>query len=461
VTRRLLLGYLGLTLLVLLSFEIPLGVQNARTERRDLEAKVEHDASALASVAAGTTSSGSIGSGSAAARSRALAAVAALAERYRRDTGGRVLIVDKNGVALVDTDPSGPGRRTYASRPEIATALRGDVASGVRHSTTLGTNLLYVATPIASGGVVTGAVRITYPTSAVDARITRYWLLLLAVAAVVLGLAALVGARIGSFVIRPLRGVEAAATAVGDGDLSARAPEDEGPPEVRSLAAVFNDTVAKLELLLRSQSDFVADASHQLRTPLTALHLRLENLERDVAAAGREDLEGALAEVERLSGLVESLLALARADAGAEPPARVDVASLVRDRLDAWSALSDERGLRLVAQIDGSASVRASESRLRQVLDNLIENAFEASPPGGSVTVSAAGSELRVRDQGPGLSPEELQRAFDRFWRARPGEGSGLGLAIVKRLVEADGGTVELRSPPAGGLEAVVRLRSG
>ena len=93
------------------------------------------------------------------------------------------------------------------------------------------------------------------------------------------------------------------------------------------------------------------------------------------------------------------------------------------------------------------------------MLDNLVENALEASPPGGTVTVTAAGSELRVRDEGPGLSAEQRERAFDRFWRARAGEGSGLGLAIVRRLVEADGGDVELEPAPGGGLEAVVRLR--
>ena len=178
--------------------------------------------------------------------------------------------------------------------------MRGQVAQGVRYSSTLHEHLLYVAVPIAAGGVVDGAVRITYPTSAVDARITRYWLILLAIAAVVLALAAVAGTRLATFVIRPLRNLERAAGAVGDGDLAMRAPEHEGPPEVRSLAAVFNETVGRLEQLLRSQNEFVADASHQLRTPLTALRLRLENLERDLTEPGRRDLEGALEEVERL-----------------------------------------------------------------------------------------------------------------------------------------------------------------
>jgi signal transduction histidine kinase len=320
-----------------------------------------------------------------------------------------------------------------------------------------------VAVPVAAGGRVEGAVRITYPTSTVDARIRRYWLVLAAIAAVVLAVAALAGIRLAAFVVRPLSRLEDAAAAVGGGDLGARAPEDLGPPEVRSLAKVFNETTAKLDQLIRSQEEFVADASHQLRTPLTALRLRLENLERDVAAAGRKELEGALAELERLGLLVDGLLALSRAAAGAAPTEQLELEELVRERVEAWSALAQERGLTLVAETDGAVSARAAPERVRQVLDNLVENAVEVSPAGGTVTVTARAAppwaELRVRDQGPGLDTEGVRRAFDRFWRGRAGEGSGLGLAIVRRLVEADAGQVELAPAPGGGLDAIVRLR--
>jgi signal transduction histidine kinase len=454
VSRRVLLGYLGLVVVVLAALEVPLGIQNSRTERRDLEAKVERDATALASLATDALRSPS--------RNR-LRPLAAVAYGYGRDTGGRVVVVDRRGVAAVDTRPLGAGAQSFASRPEIAAALRGRIAVGTRPSTALHTNLLYVAVPVATGGRVEGAVRITYPTSTVDTRIRRYWLVLGAIAAVVLAVAVLVGIRLAAFVVRPLSRLEDAAVAVGGGDLEARAPEDVGPPEVRSLARVFNETTAKLERLLRSQEEFVADASHQLRTPLTALRLRLENLERDVASAGRPELDGAVAEVERLGLLVDGLLALSRAAAGAAPAEDLDLEKLVRERVGAWSALAQERGLHLVAETDGVLSAHASPERLRQVLDNLVENAFEVSDAGSTVTVSARPAspwaEVRVRDQGPGLDAEGRRRAFDRFWRGRGGEGSGLGLAIVRRLVEADGGEVELAPAAGGGLEAVVRLR--
>jgi signal transduction histidine kinase len=454
VTRRILLGYLGLVVVVLAALEVPLGVQNARTERRDLEAKIERDATTLASLAEGSLHRPT--------RQR-VDSIAAIAYRYRRDTGGRVVIVNRRGVEVIDTSPTGTAARSFASRPEIAAALRGRVASGTRRSATLHTSLLYVAVPVAEGGRVDGAVRITYPTSTIDERIRHYWLILAAVAGVVLGVAAVVGVRLAVFLVRPLRRLEQAAATVGEGDLSARAPEDDGPDEVRSLSAVFNETVGKLSRLIHSQDEFIADASHQLRTPLTALRLRLENLERDVEPAGRAELDGALREVERLAGLVDGLLGLARLDASASPVGRVDVGQLIRDRADAWSAFAAERDVGIVVEVDRDASARAAEERLRQVVDNLLENALEVSSAGSVVTLLASRAdgwvELRVRDRGPGLDEEGRRRAFDRFWRGRSGEGSGLGLAIVRRLVEADGGEVELVPAEEGGLEAVVRLR--
>ena len=454
-TRRLLLSYLGVTLFVLLALEVPLGVQNQRTERRDIEVKVERDASVLSSYAEDAVQS---------SNHAQLVNVARLAYSYASSAGTRVVIVDTRGYALVDTSARVPGTESFVSRPEVAAALKDKVASGTRWSATLHTYLLYVAVPVGSGGVVSGAVRITYPMTSVDARILHYWLLLAAIASIVLAAAALVGVRLARFVTGPLRGLEQAASAVGEGKLDARAPEREGPPEVRSLAAVFNETVAKLEQLLRSQQEFVADASHELRTPLTALRLRLETLERDVDGPGRSNLDAALREVDRLAQMVEGLLALARADAGTTPAEQVDVAAVVRDRVDTWRPLADERGLSLVAAAGGPAPALVGSQLLAQVLDNLVSNALDHAPGGTAVTVSAETAppwvELHVRDEGPGMTAEERARAFDRFWRAGAGPGgSGLGLAIVRRLVEADEGEVELAAAPGGGTDAVVRLR--
>jgi signal transduction histidine kinase len=446
VTRRLLFSYLGLALLVLAVLEIPLGIVNSRNESSDLRTKVERDASFLAAFSEDTLENN--------ANPRALG-VAAF--DYSKRTGGRVVIVNRRGQSIIDTNSPTPGRpRTFATRPEIISALHGNVATGTRYSQTLHEKLLYVAVPASSGAKVTGAVRVTYPTSSVDSRVLRYRLMLLAIGGIVLVAATLVGLRFARWVSAPLARLETVTAEAGAGDLTTRA-EEEGPPEVRSLAAAFNHMISELEQLVRSQEEFVADASHQLRTPLTALRLRLENLGGEATDSVRIDLEPALDEVERLSRLVAGLLALARAEVSS--PERVNLAKLVEERIDAWSALAQEHEVKIEAKVSGTAL--AGPDRLGQALENLLSNALAVSPPGATVEVRGSGGELHVIDQGPGMSAEQRERAFDRFWRGgKSGTGSGLGLAIVKRLIEIDGGKVELRAAPGGGLDAVIRLHA-
>jgi len=453
VSRRLLISYLALAIVVLALLEIPLGISYARNERHDLSTNVERDAVALASLAEDALEQ----------RASAPPAVARLARRYQRDTGGRVVVVDAQGRALVDSESQGVGA-DFSSRPEIAAALDGTVATGTRHSNTLGTDLLYVAVPAASGGIVHGAVRITYPTSEVDERVRRYWLVLAAIAAVVLAVAVALAGGFARWIVRPLSRVEEAAGEVAAGNLNVRVPAT-GPPELRRLAGSFNEMVVQLGSLLHSQEQFVADASHQLRTPLTALRLRLENLARDGDGRREGEFEGALEELERLSALVDGLLTLARADRAASTPAELDVASGLGERVDAWSALAEEQQVRLVARVEGRLHALATPGRLEQVLDNLLANALEVAPTGSDIELTAARSgpwvEIRIRDRGPGMSSEEIAHAFDRFWRGGADEaGFGLGLAIVQRLVHADGGEIELRPREGGGLEAILRLRA-
>ena len=455
-SRRFLATYVALAIVVLVSLEIPLGIQYGRSERRDLQGRIERDALTMATFAEDTLERG---------LRTPPPGLVRVATRYQQDPGGRVVIVDGKGVALLDTTPPLPGRRSFASRPEIASALRGNIAAGTRYSRTLRTGLVYVAVPVSSGGVVRGAVRITYPTSALDSRVRRYWLLLLAIGGVVLAVATVVGLRFARTLTEALSELEKTAAAVGEGDLEARAAVDSGPPEVRALATEFNDTVTRLETLLRSQDEFVADASHQLRTPLAALRLRLENLERDVGEEGRADLDAALAEVGRLSRLVDGLLALARADAARPRPVPVHLRGAVAARADAWSPQLAERGVRVEVRVPETLSALATPGSLEQVLDNLLSNALAVSKPGDTITVEGGRADgdviLDVRDQGPGMTAEQRARAFDRFWRAgSPGDGTGLGLAIVHRLLRADGGSVELLDAEGGGLDVRMTLHA-
>ncbi|MBT2512994.1 cell wall metabolism sensor histidine kinase WalK [Arthrobacter sp. ISL-30] len=211
---------------------------------------------------------------------------------------------------------------------------------------------------------------------------------------------------------------------------------------------------------MEAQRSFTADASHQLRTPLTALRLNLDNLRdrlesRDEKAA----VDKALAEAARLTRLVNSLLALARAQSARRRPEAMDVGTVVARRLEAWSAACEEADVELVSSPPVVAGAEhqpvlawKTPGHLEQVLDNLLANALQSSPPGTTVTVMLRASDgqviLDVADQGPGLTNEELERVFDRFWSNTPG-GSGLGLPIVRQLVEHDTGNVQLLTRPA------------
>jgi signal transduction histidine kinase len=452
-TRRLLLSYLSITAFVLLIIELPLGITFARAEYDRLVAAVERDATVLATVVEDTLEAGGTGG------------LDPVAAGYQDRTGGRVVVVDRAGVTVADSDPPAPGRRDLSTRPEIATALRGEHATGSRSSATLGGAFLYVAVPVASQGRVYGAVRITYPTATVDARVRRVWVALTGVAAVVLSVVALVGFALARSTTRPMRALGQATTAAAHGDLDARAPADRGPPEVRRLADAFNDMAARLGRLLDSQRAFVADASHQLRTPLTALRLRLENLEATMPPAATDDLRAAAAETGRLARLVDGLLTLARAEAAPGRREVIDLAAVVADRQVAWTPLAAEQDVALTVKPGPAVPVWAVPGAVEQVLDNLLANALRVAPVGSRVELAirqvGGWVELHVIDQGPGMSAEQRERAFDRFWRGSvtDSEGTGLGLAIVRQLLEASGGTAELRSNPDGGLDAVARLR--
>ena len=456
-TRRLVAGYLILTVVVLVVLMVPLGIAHHQNLEQDLLLRMERDAGVVASLV-----QDDLRTPTPASERKA----AVIAEGYSRETGARVALTGPTGQVIYDTDPPVLGQRSLATRPEIRTALGGTVATGSRYSQTLGTDLLFVAVPVAASGQVYGAVRVSYPGSEVAERARDYWLLLLGVAAITLLAVALIGWLIARWVARPLAVLEQKADDVGNGDLTARAPENDGPPEVRALAHRFNVMVGQVEVLVGAQEAFVADASHQLRTPLTAMRLRIENLGADAGPAGEEDAEAAIAEVDRLSRMVDSLLALARAERAEARPVVVDVSGLVADRANAWTDLAAESGVAVRAEVAPGLQARAVDGVLEQVVDNLVDNAVAASADGGQVVVSAEAHGQHVRiaitDAGRGMTPEELRHAFDRFWRSTrsaPGAGSGLGLAIVKRLVEGSGGTVTLEDAPTGsGLRAVVEL---
>ncbi|HSK96302.1 MAG TPA: HAMP domain-containing sensor histidine kinase [Euzebyales bacterium] len=231
-------------------------------------------------------------------------------------------------------------------------------------------------------------------------------------------------------VSRPLRRLQHTASTLADGQLSARADVDAGPPEVRAVASTFNTMAARLEQLLASQQAFVADASHQLRTPLTALRLRLENLEPAVTDDAAADLAAAIDKTTRLGRLVEGLLTLARTDGARAETVAIDAAEALRTRYDVWRRpVTDDRDLTLRLDLTAVPPVAAATGVIDQALDNLIANAIDAAPAGSTITLAARRAddmvELHVADQGPGMTDTQRRRAFDRFWRAGATDHNG------------------------------------
>jgi signal transduction histidine kinase len=465
-TRRLLLSYLTITALVLMILEIPLALSYDHIARDRLSTEIERDARDVAADVQGALAADS-GAGRAPPPD-----LDAVADRYQNTVGGRVVVVDADGRSLADTD--GPTARDFSTRPEIADVLGGDsVAAGRRHSNTLDADLLYVAVPVESAGNLVGAVRITFPTTELDAQVRRYWLSLGALGAFVLLTVAGVGYLLARSVTEPVRELERVADRLAGGDLSARARPG-GPPEVRALADSVNEMATRLDSLVDAQRAFVANASHELRTPLTALRLQLENL-RDANGHHRDghngrssdpqEIEAAAAEVARLARLVDGLLGLARVEGPRPERITVDVAAEACDRVDTWSALAEEQGVQLVLALDGFAEADVVPGAVTQVLDNLLANAIDVAPPGTEIRVDVRGDgrhvELHVVDNGPGLSEAEREHAFDRFWRGNGASsgGSGLGLAIVEQLASASGGDARLLpAKDTGGVDACVRF---
>ncbi|MFJ9869553.1 sensor histidine kinase [Streptomyces sp. NPDC101165] len=443
-TRRLLLSYLGLAILVLAGLELPLGWIYARGEISRASQSIERDASMLAEVTEENIEKGN------------LDALPDVVGDYATRTGGRVVVTDRRGFVLADSDPSGRTGISIAAQPDIARALRN------RPTVATGDDVLSATMPGSSGTTIRGTLRLTYPMAEVNARVHRIWGALALAGVCVLAAVALAAFTLARWITRPLRTLEAATAQLADGRLTTPPDATTGPPELRSLAASFTHTATRLQHLLEAQQAFASEASHQLKTPLTALRLRLENFEPYLDPRAHGSLEEAVGEVERLGRMVQGLLALARLENSATTPEPVDLDTVIADRVAMWESLAAEQYVVLAVTGRPAGRVWAIPGALDQIIDNLVANALRVSPPGTTITLHRApGAELHVIDQGPGMTEAERARAFDRFWRASDSrnDGTGLGLPIVRHLVHASGGDIGLHPAPGTGLDAAVRLR--
>jgi signal transduction histidine kinase len=434
---------------------IALGVPLALSLRDRVDSEVRSQARSQADVVAATASE--LLDPVRAAGLRRLVRISADSVR------GRVIVVDGRGRLVADSAGARPGR-SYADRPEVRKALRGHGEQITRNSETLSTEILATAVPVLEHGSPHGAVRVTQSIDAVNRAVRTSILDVAALAAVVLALGVIAGGLIAQQIARPIRRLDQAARQVAGGDLDTSVAV-EGSTEQRSLARTFNEMTQRVKRLLRVQQDFVADASHQLRTPLTGLRLRLEVLGdrfRGEETVGAE-VDAAMREIDRLSQIVDELLILSRAGERELPGERLDLVTATRKAAERWRGTAAEQRISLETSApDGPADGWCAGPDLERSIDSLVENALLYAPSGSEVTILAAPGRVEVLDRGPGLAPGEEEAVFERFSRGQAGQqgpsGTGLGLPIARELTRQWGGDVTLSNRHDGGLRAVIEV---
>jgi two-component system, OmpR family, sensor kinase len=378
--------------------------------------------------------------------------------RAAEQVRGRVIVVGPGGRLVADSAGDERIGIDYGTRPEIAEALKGRSSRLERYSDTLGETILATAVPVRRPGTTTpvGAVRVTQRVGAVTRATRRATLGLVAIGLLVLVLGLAAGAVIAGQVAGPVRRLDQAARRVAEGDLSARA-KVEGSAEQQRLARTFNHMTSRLERLVAGQREFVADASHQLRTPLSGLRLRLEEARAATTDPdAHEEIDAGLRELDRLSAMVSELLVLSEAGEVDAPPEPLDLCDAARRAEARWDGAAGGR----VRSSGTPADALVPRADLDRALDALIENAIHYG--NGEVEVRARPGAIDVLDRGPGLSDEDLAAVFERFHRGAAGRagpnGTGLGLPIARELARRWGGEVTLANRDDGGARATVTI---
>ncbi|GAA3728458.1 signal transduction histidine kinase [Spinactinospora alkalitolerans] len=458
--RRLLIILLPLAFVLVAALGVPLGTVVAQQRTQEVYVDRLNDVGRFASLGDSALDTG---------RAEALRMEL---ERYEDLYGIPVALLDPSSDVVLS---SGPGHEIddALARPAMREVL-SDALAGFRPEPPTAVwpwedDPLVLAEPVGRDSEVVGVVVLVSPTDGLRSAILANWGWLTLLGLVPLTGLVAVSWPVSRWVLRPVRRLDAATAKIADGDLSVRADEVGGPPELRSLAASFNAMVDVVERSLHRQRAFVSDASHQLRNPLASLRLAVENLAPFLdGPAAREAHEDAVEEAKAMNRMLNALLAATRLESfsSAEP---VDLDSVLGTRLDRWRVLADERGIDVRTHVPEGLRLLEPPGGLGSVLDELMSNAMRLS--GGERVVLRARPgdmvELVVGDDGVGLDGEERTNALRRFWRSPKHQnvvGTGLGLAICAELVQAAGGELHLEPglPRAHGdgygLAVVIRL---
>ena len=405
----------------------------------------------------------------------------ALCKEAGRGSERRITVILPSGTVAGDSEEEPAAMKSHADREEVKAALSGKTGVATRRSQTLGRDMIYVAVPVSRGGEIVAAVRAAMPARALSdllhALDLRVALEALAVA-LVAGIILLVLSR---RLIRPLEEIRRGADRFRDGDLSWRV-RVRGPAEVRALAETMNKMaselaarIERLRQLEEMRSEFVANVSHELKTPVTSIRGFAETL-RDGAEAdpklAKQYLGIIAAQAARLSSIIEDLLQLSRIEqemrgGSAIERARCEIRPVVEAAIGMLSAQAQEKGMRIELSCEDGLFAEMNAHLMEQAVANLVDNAIKYSDEGTAVGVKTRSEggmvKIDVSDEGPGIPPEHRARIFERFYRIDKGRsrklgGTGLGLAIVKHIAGLHGGSVSVESEAGKGSTFTISL---
>ena len=403
-----------------------------------------------------------------------------VANLYASDTGTRVTILTPQGAVIADSTAPATTVSNQRSRSEVQAALNGLGAHEIRPDPATGQPVLHAAAPISQGTQLLGVVQLARPLQVTLDRVRRTLLNFALAGLLALLVAGVLAVWLGRQLIRPIRDLESASLAIAHGDLERRVPV-ESADEIGELARAFNSMAQQVQTTMEQQRQFVANASHELRTPVTNIKLRSEALlggaVTDTARAARY-LTEIDSEADRLGRLANTLLDLSRLESAAagqgDPAELVDPAAMLVAVADDLRLRVENAGLAIL--VDASAGLPAIFVRPEQIeaaLINLLDNSIKFTPPGGTVRLSVRIVEdvcrITVSDTGPGIPTEDLPYVFDRFYRVDKahsrqsgrnslGSGAGLGLAIVRSLIEENAGQIRVASAVGQGTTFTVEF---
>ena len=447
---RLTLWYVALLAVILVAFSGVLYVSLSRSLSQELDLTLSTEATRL--IASMDFGSGGPQLGGEGPDNLRIGTVAALYD----SAGRRLLAYDPRQLlpALPDAlARAAQGRQTFMTAPLPD-----------------GTQWRVMTTPVTENGIQIGILQVGRPVAEVNATLRQLALLLALAVPFTLLVASAGGLFLAARALDPIDRITRAAAAIGAEDLSRRL-NFRTRDEVGQLAATFDRMLDRLERAFGRQRQFTADASHELRTPLTMLASQIDvALERERTPDEYIELLQSLREDgARMAQLVSELLTLARADAGQQLLAReeLDLGELVRSVAEAMQPLAVQRGVQLNEDVKQQALVLGDQTRLTQLVINLVDNALRYTSPGGTVSVAVMGqagwATLRVEDTGVGIAAEHLPHLFERFYRADPARartdgGAGLGLAIAQWITQAHGGQISVDSTLGQGTTFSVRI---